>query len=196
MEFQSQSGKTEGHGSSEIKQRPGGANWSVIIQNIIFGWVLNENWVSLVLSECCSEFYTIFLYLFSASSFQETHPRSRVKRHLTLNPNILETVDTTYEIGFDSCKLQKKKKKNLPKGKVCIQGEKRVGIWPWSFPLRVFLEKEEESTCKCVNEINKDRNCTGCSRLERDILEERKIHFVLMICVSVSSTHFQLGSYT
>lgn len=118
-----------------------------------------------------------------------------MKRHLTLNPNILETVDTTYETGFDSCKLQKKKK-NLPKGKVCIQGEKRVGIWPWSFPLRVFLEKEEQSTCKCINEINKDRNCTGCSRLERDILEERKIHFVLMICVSVSSTRFQLGSYT
>lgn len=89
-----------------------------------------------------------------------------------------------------------KKKKNLPKGKVCIQREKRVGIWPWSFPLRVFLEEEEQSTCKCINEINKDRNCTGCSRLERDILEERKIHFVLMICVSVSSTHFQLGSYT
>lgn len=91
--------------------------------------------------------------------------------------------------------MQIEKKKNLPKGKVCIQGEKKMGIWPWSFPLHVFLEEEEQSTCKCINEINNDRNCTGCSRLEGDILEERKIHFVLIICVSVSSTQFQLGSY-
>lgn len=68
-------------------------------------------------------------------------------------------------------------------------------IWPWNSPLHVFLKKEGQSTCKCTDEINTNRNSTLCSRLDIDILQERKIHVVLIICMSVPNTHFQLASY-
>lgn len=68
-------------------------------------------------------------------------------------------------------------------------------IWPWNSPLHGFLEEEAQSTCKCTNEINMNRNSTLCSRPDIDILGERKIHVVLIICMSVFNTHFQLASY-
>lgn len=61
-----------------------------------------------------------------------------------------------------------------------------------------FLEGEAQSTCKCTDEINVNRNSTLCSRLDIDILKEttkKKIHVVLIICMSVPNTHFQLASY-
>lgn len=62
-------------------------------------------------------------------------------------------------------------------------------------PLLGFLEEETQSTCKYTNEINMNRNSTFCSRLDIDILKERKIHVVLIIHMSVPKTHFQLASY-
>lgn len=35
-----------------------------------------------------------------------------------------------------------------------------------------FLEEEAQSTCKCTDEINVNRNSTLCSRLDIDILKE------------------------
>lgn len=75
-----------------------------------------------------------------------------------------------------------------------LKETKRERVWPWNSPLGVFLEKEGQSTCTWPNEVNTSRSSTLCSRLDADILKERKIRVVLMTSVSALNTHFQLAS--
>lgn len=75
-----------------------------------------------------------------------------------------------------------------------LKKTKSERVWPWNSPPGVFLEEEGQSTCTWSNEVNTSRTSTLCSRLDADILKERKIRVVLMISMSTLNTHFQLAS--
>lgn len=120
--------KKEGHGSSEIKQRPGGTNSSLIIQNIIFGWILNENWVSLVLAEYYSEFYAISYIYSLPPPFRKVMHRAEWKGTWPWFQMFwTQLISPLMKLGwiFANCT----KITNLPEGKgLCLRREKRGNL--------------------------------------------------------------------